>query len=290
MPLISAHLFLLVLVRAERLPQFSTSAPAPHSLVEWMTWLHSGVFNRHWQKPRPRENGTKSPVLSFPGGKVSAPVVVWMLFYLSLELSLGLSSRLHVTAVSVDIDIKHGLVEIQLTTLSCLVLWVIFHSAMRTLRGPLHKYKDLNTFGIAEIPFPHPHQTIKSTSSIAMHISKQEVAIQLLPGRLIDEIPNPQFVEFCWFSTWHWSLTDWQVTSCHQRSKKSHSFGKRQCCSSLTFLPGGRPGVHRLHVLVVCPVEERHVQSGHHLPLTFSSPRPLRERQSSTLKEDVSKR
>lgn len=46
---------------------------------------------------------------------------------------------------------------------------------------------------------------------------------------------------------------------------------------SLTFLPGWRPGVHRFHVLVVCPVEERHVQSWHHLPLSLSPSSPLRK-------------
>lgn len=52
---------------------------------------------------------------------------------------------------------------------------------------------------------------------------------------------------------------------------------KQTKSQSLTFLPGWRPGVHRFHVLVVCPVEECHVQSWHHLPLSLSPSGPLRK-------------
>lgn len=55
--------------------------------------------------------------MSSPGGKVFAPVVVLLGFYLSLELRLQLSSRLPVTAISVDISIEQGLVKIQLRLL-----------------------------------------------------------------------------------------------------------------------------------------------------------------------------
>lgn len=38
-----------------------------------------------------------------------------------------------------------------------------------------------------------------------------------------------------------------------------------------TFLSVGWPRVHRFHILVICPIKECHVQSGHHLALSLPS-------------------